>query len=304
MPHRRCTVQKNLHVIHLAPSCLNKKNNPPCLTVNSRAPATATTTALSVAAIMTLSEKSLNRRLQLFWETKKKPTKAKMSWRRMHGHHSCSFPPQSSMTTTNHTHSNVCNTRVHQTDRLSCHHRNHRPSNLANSHLKTIWQVEGGKIPPKLLSVMAIANWRIGFTVPRTSNENMSLRLYYATSHHSGNNVNRFPDLSAARALHMQSPWLDTRLIDSSVPQKASKSGSTCVSVPLFNTMDRKRFLVLMPITLTSCEEAQTTVPDRPEKSTPAEMTPRGSPEKKTRKDLGNLFTKRGTYSSLVQDPP
>ena len=147
-----------------------------------------------------------------------------MSWRRTHDHHSCSFPPQSSATTTNHTHSNVRRTTVHQTDRLSCHHRNLRPS---KQPFEKIWQGEGDKNHTKaalcLQDVMATTPWPTRFAVPRASNENISLRQYYATSRHSGNNVNKFPDWSTARALHMQSSWLDARLIDSSGRQKAYK---------------------------------------------------------------------------------
>ena len=140
-----------------------------------------------------------------------------MSWRRTHDHHSCSFPPQSSATTTNHTHSNVRSTTVHQTD---CGAITVIPAH-PNSHLKKFDRSKVTKITPKLLSVCT--PWPTRFAVPRASNENISLRRYYATSLHSGNNVNKFPDWSAARALHMQSSWLDARMIDSSGRQKAYK---------------------------------------------------------------------------------
>ena len=145
-----------------------------------------------------------------------------MSWRRTHDRHLCSFPPQSSATTTNHTHSNVRRTTVHQTDRLSCHHRNLRPS---KQPFEKIWQGEDDKNHTEaalcLHDVMATTPWPTRFAVPRASSEKVSLRRYYATSRHSGNNVNKFPDWSAARALHMQSSWLDARLIDSSGRQKS-----------------------------------------------------------------------------------
>ena len=46
---------------------------------------------------------------------------------------------------------------------------------------------------------------------------------YWVALSRPGNNVKKFPDWSAARALHMWSSWLDARLIGSSVCQKAYK---------------------------------------------------------------------------------
>ena len=132
MAHRRCAVKKNFarHIlVAILPQQTNKQ--PTMFDSKFQSPGNRNHNRPFRSCnhdLIRNNKTLLNPRLQLFWETKKKPTRAKMSWRRTHGHHSCSFPPQSSATTTNHTHSNVRRTTVHQTDRLSCHQRNPHPS--------------------------------------------------------------------------------------------------------------------------------------------------------------------------------